>query len=69
MDLDDIPTTQKDKFPTGVSEMEYDTEEEILAFLNGLTYAGDGDVEGGKPFRREGKWVVRVRIGDWGDGD
>lgn len=65
MDLNDIPKNKTSGFPTGVSEVCYNTEAEILAFLNGLMYADDIDVEAGQIFARGSEYVVRVRVGDW----
>ena len=39
--------------------------EEMDAFLCGLNWADDVDVENGEPFQRNGKWVVRVAVGEW----
>jgi hypothetical protein len=64
--LDAISQQQTDGFPMGVTEVEYITEEEVFAFIDGLDYAHDTDVYHGKPFRREEQWVVRVQVGDWG---
>lgn len=70
VDLDAIPQSQTDGFPLGITEVTYPTEEEVDAFLNGLTYAGDDDVEASKTFTRDGAFVVRVRVGDfYEDGD
>lgn len=67
MNLDDIPQGQTVGFQTGVSEQVYDTEAEMAAFLAGISYVGDLDVCWGKPFLRGGKYVIRVRVGEWGD--
>lgn len=69
MELNDIPKNKTKDFPTGVSEVRFDTHGEITAFLHGLSYADDVDVEAGEPFERGDKFVVRVRVGDWGDDD
>jgi hypothetical protein len=69
-DLNDIPEDKRDDFPAGVSEEEYATEAEMTAFLNGLGYADDVDVTHGDVFMREnGKFVVRICVGEWGDDD
>lgn len=67
MDLDDIPTTKKDKFPPGVSEVCYESANEMDAFLHGLDYVNNIDVDHGKVFIRDGAFVVRVGVGDYGD--
>ncbi len=67
MDLDEIPKRKKDGFPEGVSEVEYSTRAEMDAFLHGLQFVGDIDVDNGTPFERGGKFVVRVGAGDYGD--
>lgn len=69
MDLNDIPESKTKGFATGVSEESFDTDAEMNAFLHGLTYADDIDVEAGTPFLRDGKFVVRVKVGDFGDED
>lgn len=69
MFLNDIPKDHTQNFPTGVSERNFDTEAEIHAFLEGLTYADDGDVGHGEVFKRDGKFVVRVRVGEWDEDD
>lgn len=68
MDLNDIPNDAT-KFPTGVSEQEYNTEAEMSAFINGLDFADDIDVHHGDPFQRDGKFIVRVVVGDWDEED
>lgn len=67
MDLDAIPQEKTDKFPTGVSEVQYDTQDEMMAFMDGLNYADDIDVSHGEYFERNGKFVMRVRVGEWDD--
>jgi hypothetical protein len=69
MHVNDVPHEERKKFPTGVSEHEYDTEAEMTAFLDGVNLADDIDVESGEPFQRDGKFVVRVRVGEWDDDD
>jgi hypothetical protein len=69
MSLDSIPQEQRAKFPTGVSEVEYGTEQEMSAFIDGLNYADDIDVSHGQPFQRDGKFVMRVVVGEWDDED
>lgn len=51
----------------GVSEAYFKSEEIAKAFVEGLHYADDNDVESGKPFYRNtlGYWVVRVKVGDF----
>jgi hypothetical protein len=63
-DLNDANNTN---YPPGVSEVVYDTEGEIEAFIAGLNYAQDIDVEAGTPFfdMRQCKWCVRVRVGEF----
>lgn len=65
MSLDEIPKDQRTDFPIGVSEVIYDTPGELAAFIHGLGYAQDIDVEYGDPFSRDGKEVVRVKVGDF----
>jgi hypothetical protein len=65
MDLNDIPHEKK-SFPTGVSEQVYKTMPEMDAFIEGLDFADDTDVSHGQPFERDGEFVVRVRVGDFG---
>ncbi len=69
MDLNEIPQDQTDKFPAGVSEHEFHTEKEVLAFLSGLNLADAIDVEHGEPFVRQTPLyqmhVVRVRVGNF----
>ena len=80
MDLNDIPQNKTSGFPTGVSEHTYASLNECKAFVDGVNHAQDTDVETGTPFerktsfqnkttRRRSEWVVRVRVGDWGDED
>ena len=64
-DLDRIPQDRKVNLPNGVSEVEYETEKELNAFLEGINYSQDLDVQTGTPFERDGNWVVRVMVGDW----
>jgi hypothetical protein len=68
MNLDDIPRNQID-FRAGVYEVSYPTLAEINAYIEGLHAPDDIDVDSGTPFERNGQFVVRVRIGDWGDDD
>lgn len=65
MNLNDIPKKQTKKFPIGVTEQVFDTMAEMRAFIAGLCYADDTDVENGDPFERNGKVVVRVRVGNF----
>jgi hypothetical protein len=67
MELHDIPRNKTKNFPSGISEQEFDTPKEAHAFTHGITYADDEDVECTEPFERNGKFVVRVRIGNFGD--
>ncbi len=67
MDLDDIPQSKTDGFPTGVSEHSYDTVAEIVAFIEGVGLADDIDVTIGDYFQRDDQWVVRVKVGDFDD--
>jgi len=67
MDLNDIPKEKTDNFPMGVTEVEYDTEAEMKAFIDGLQFADDIDVSNGDYFERNGKFVMRVVVGDWDD--
>lgn len=69
MDLSDIPQGRTACLPPGVTEVKFPTIAEMNAFLLGLHYAGGADVESGPPFVRDGGHVVRVRVGDFGDGD
>lgn len=69
MDLDRIPKDKKKGFSAGVSEVEYDTLAEMNAFLHGLNFASDIDVENSTVFQRDGKYVVRVKVGDFGEFD
>ena len=69
MDLDNIPQTKTKGFPAGVSEVKYATQAEMTAFLDGLNFASDIDVENGMIFQRDGQYVVRVKVGDFGDDD
>jgi len=64
MDLDDIPQNEID-LPMGVTEVEYDTEAEMKAFIDGLQFADDIDVNNSNYFVRNGKFIVRVVVGDW----
>jgi hypothetical protein len=69
MKLDDIPQSQTDNFPTGVSEEAFVTKAELYAFKLGLHYADDIDVDSGEMFQRENEhgvteFVVRIRVGD-----
>ena len=51
---------------------DFATREEAEAFLRGVEYANDGDLEGFEPFRgREGRWSVKTidRAADEEDGD
>lgn len=63
--LEEIPVNQTDDFPEGVSEVEFNTEAEMDAFKEGLHYADDIDVESSIRFPRNGKWVCRVKVGNW----
>lgn len=65
MHVNDIPHEERKRFPAGVGEYEYDTGAEMQAFIDGVSLPDDVDVEVGDAFQRDGKWVVRVRIGDW----
>lgn len=65
MDLNQIPKIQTDNFSEGVSEVECDTLKEMQAFLKGLNYADDVDVEHGDIFIRNNKVVVRVKVGNF----
>lgn len=67
MNLNDIPHEQTDGFPTGVSEFSTDTDNEMRAFLAGLNYANDIDVEHGEYFERDFNFVVRIKVGDFGE--
>jgi hypothetical protein len=67
IDLDRIPEDRKVNFPIGVSEVEYETANELNAFINGLNWPEDVDVRTGTPFTRDGMWVVRVQVGDWSE--
>ena len=67
MELNEIPKNWKHHLPVGVSEHTYTTRAEIDAFLEGVNLAEDIDVETGDPFERKGRWVVRVRVGEWDD--
>jgi hypothetical protein len=69
MDLNDIPQNKIDNLPMGVSEVQYDTEAEMKAFIDGLQFADDIDVSNGDYFQRDGKFVIRVVVGDWNDED
>lgn len=62
-DLDDIPQEQRDNFPEWVSEVEYPTRDLMQAFMRGLTLPDDTDVDYGPVFERDGKIVVRIRVG------
>ena len=64
-DLDRIPKSETSTFPDWVSEQSYPTKAEIDAFIHGVTYVDDIDVEVGTPFERDGQWVVRVACGDF----
>lgn len=67
IDLNDIPQDKTDNLPTGVTEQTYGTEAEINAFVDGVTFPDDIDVEVSTPFQRGDQWVVRVCVGDWND--
>lgn len=69
LDLDEIPKTKTKNFKAGVSEHVYDTLAEINAFIEGVNLPSDLDVYIGTPFERDGKHVVRVKVGDFGDDD
>lgn len=69
MSLDSIPQEKTNGFPCGVSEVQYNTAAEMAAFIDGLQYADDIDVSHSEPFERNGKFVVRVVVGDWDDED
>jgi hypothetical protein len=69
MDLNNIPKNKVSGFPTGVSEHVYDTEGEMKAFIDGVNLADDIDVDSGEPFERDGKFVVRVKVGEWDEDD
>jgi hypothetical protein len=69
MDLDDIPKSKTKDFTAGVSEHVYDTEAELDAFIEGVNLPQDLDVEVGTPFERKKKFVVRVKVGNFGDDD
>ena len=69
MTLNEIPQEQTTDFPEGVNEVVYPTELEMDAFIYGLCYADDIDVECSEPFVRDGRQVVRVRVGDFGDSE
>lgn len=47
-----------------MNEVEYDTLPEMNAFLAGLNYVGDIDVSASEIMERNGKYVVKVMIGD-----
>lgn len=63
IDLNDIPRNKIKNFPEWISEVRFDTESEIKAFLIGLCYPDDLDVSYGNYFQRKNKWVVRVKVG------
>ncbi len=70
MEIDDanlnaIPENQTDNFDDGISEDIFETKAEMDAFLHGLSVSDAIDVYRGTPFQREGKYVVRVCVGDW----
>lgn len=65
--LNAIPRDKTERFPTGVSEVKYATWDLMQAFLNGLGYADDVDVEHSEIFERNGEFVVRVKVGDFED--
>lgn len=65
MDINEIPQEQTVGFPAGVSEHEYATREETIAFAEGVNLPDDTDVETGTPFQRGTAWVVRVRVGNF----
>lgn len=64
LDLDEIPQLQLNNFPEGVYEVQYLSKPELDAFLDGLNYVGDIDVEHSSSFFRKDRWVVRVKIGE-----
>lgn len=64
-DFDAIPHNQTSDFPDGVSEMSFETEAQMSAFLCGLHWADDIDVENSNPFERDNMIVVRVKVGDF----
>lgn len=49
--------------PEGVSEVVYETEAEMNAFLRGLNYVGDIDVSHGPVISRGGRYVVKIGVG------
>lgn len=67
MELNAIAQEQRMNFPPGVSEHVYRTRAEMTAFVDGVSLANDLDVECGPPFVRNGLYVVRVRVGNFGD--
>lgn len=69
MSLDTIPQDKTENFPCGVSEVEYNTEAEMKAFIDGLNYADDIDVNYGDYFQRNKKFVMRVVVGNWDEDD
>lgn len=64
-EFDDIPKDQTGDFPDGVSEVSFKTQSEMTAFLHGLHYADDIDVENSETFERDNMFVVRVKVGDF----
>lgn len=67
MDIDNIPKEKVDNFPMGVSEHWFSSKAEVDAFLQGFSLPQDTDCSNATPFVRDGKWVVRVRVGYWYD--
>ena len=67
MDLNSLPK-EADNLPEGVSEVLFETEPEMDAFMQGFTYCGEvPGVHAGEPFERDGIHVVRIHVGDFGD--
>lgn len=58
--LDSMPVT-----PDGWTEEVFDTPAEAAAFIRGVTYAGDIDVDAKGPFEFEGRHYVHVKVGDF----